>query len=160
VYYLIPVIAAGLFLIIGYSDIRTRRIPNRLAFAVAALGLARLILAGDAAAAVISIGVAAVAFMVGFLLFWRGLLGGGDVKLFSAAVLLVGAPSLSLFLVAMSLCGLVVTLATVAADRLARRPAVSQSSLPEPRSRRTVPYGVAIAGGAVLTLAVQLPHSW
>jgi Flp pilus assembly protein protease CpaA len=65
-----------------------------------------------------------------------------------------------LFLVAMSLSGLVVTLATLAADRLARRPALPQPATGEPRSRRTVPYGVAIAAGAILTLAVQSPVSW
>jgi prepilin peptidase CpaA len=147
-------------LIAAYGDVRTRRIPNALALSVAALGLARLTLTGDLAAALISIGVAAVVFILGFLLFWRGLLGGGDVKLMAASVLLVGAPALSLFFLATSLCGLVVTLATVAADRFARRAACPQSPAGVLRPRRTVPYGVAIAGGAVLTLAVQLPHSW
>jgi Flp pilus assembly protein protease CpaA len=57
----------------------------------------------------------------------------------------------------MSLSGLVVTLATLAADRFARRATLPRSVPGEPRSRRTVPYGVAIAAGAVLTLAAQLP---
>jgi len=161
VQFLIPVLAAGLFLIAAYGDIRTRRIPNALALAVATLGLARLTVIGDPAAALTTLGAAAAVFAVGFLLFWRGLIGGGDVKLMAAAVLLVGAPALSLFLVAMSLCGLAVTLATLAVDRLARRAAGAHPpSENVPGSRRTVPYGVAIAGGAVLTLAVQLPVSW
>jgi prepilin peptidase CpaA len=137
--------------------VRTRRIPNELALAVAALGLVRLVLAGDPAATLVSIGASAAVFVISFLLFWRGLIGGGDVKLLAASVLLVGAPALSLFLVATSLCGLVVSLATLAADRLARRPALPHQAPGEPRPRRTVPYGVAIAGGAILTLAAQFP---
>ena len=160
VQFLIPAVAAGLFLIAAYGDIRTRRIPNALALAVAVLGLVRLVLAGDPAAALLSIAAAAAVFAIGFLLFWRGWLGGGDVKLMAAAILLVGAPAVSLFLIAMSLVGLVVTLATLAADRLARRPATPNSAPEgEPGSRRTVPYGVAIAAGAILTLAVQLSVS-
>ena len=124
-----PVTAVGLFLIAAHGDLRTRRIPNMLVLAVAALGLVQLILAGDPVAALTSVGASAAVFAIGFLLFWRGLLGGGDVKLMAAAVLLVGAPALSLFLVAMSLCGLVVTLATIAADRLARRAAVPHQAL-------------------------------
>lgn len=158
--FLISVIAGALFLVAAYGDVRTRRIPNGLAVALAALGLVRL-LTGNPATMLTSIGAAAAVFAVGLLLFWRRLIGGGDVKLMAAAVLLVGAPALTLFIVAMSLCGLVVTLATLAADRLARRAATLHAS---PRSqlgsRRTVPYGVAIASGAVMTLAVQLPVSW
>ncbi len=158
--FLIPAIAAGLFLIAAYGDLRTRRIPNALALAVAALGLVRLALAGDLAAGLMTVAAAAAVFAIGFLFFWRGWLGGGDVKLMAAAILLVGVPAMSFFLVAMSLVGLVVTLATLAADRFARRPATPNSAPQgEPGSRRTVPYGVAIATGAILTLAVQLSVS-
>jgi prepilin peptidase CpaA len=90
-------------------------------------------------------------------LFWRGLVGGGDVKLTAAAVLLVGYHALSGFLVAMSLCGLVVTLAVLAADRLAPRPAavpLGATHDPTP-ARPTVPYGVAIAASGIVTLVLQ-----
>jgi len=157
---LIAVVAAAFFIFAAYGDVRTRRIPNALALAVAALGLVRFILAGDATAALLSIAAAVVVFAIGLLLFWRGWLGGGDVKLMAAAILLVGVPAVSFFLVAMSLVGLVVTLATLAADRFARRPATPHPAPDsEPASRRTVPYGVAIAAGAILTLAVQLSVS-
>ena len=157
----ITLLTAGLLLIAAYGDVRTRRIPNMLVLAVAALGLMRLTLAEDLTLALFTIATAAAIFAIGLLLFWRGLLGGGDVKLTAAAVLLVGAPALSLFLVAMSLFGLVVTLATIAADCLMGRPATPDvSSGNDLGSRRTVPYGVAIAAGAVLTLAIQFPLSW
>ena len=54
--FLLPAIAAVLFLIAAYGDVRTRRIPNALVLAVAALGLVRLVLAGDLEAALLGIG--------------------------------------------------------------------------------------------------------
>ena len=153
----IPIFGAGCLALAAYTDVRSRRIPNALAVAVAALGIVRLILAGDPGAALDSVAVAAALFAVGFLLFWRGLIGGGDVKLTAAAGLLVGYHALSEFLVAMSLFGLVVTLAVLAADRLAARPAaVPLAAAHDPtRVRPTVPYGVAIAASGILTLVLQ-----
>ena len=126
--YVISLLSTGILLLAAYGDVRTRRIPNILTLAVAVLGLMRLVLIDDLTSALFTIAAAAAVFAIGFLLFWRGLLGGGDVKLMAASVLLVGAPALSLFLVAMSLCGLVVTLATLVADRLARRPATPDAA--------------------------------
>jgi prepilin peptidase CpaA len=159
--YIIPVLAAGLFAVAAYGDVRTRRIPNALAAAVAALGLVRLILTGDPAAVLIGLAAAAGVLACGFLLFWRGLLGGGDVKLMAGSVLLVGHQALPAFLVGMGLCGLLVTFAVLAADRLARRPALPRAAPGDDAPRApTVPYGVAIAGGGILTLFMQFPASW
>jgi prepilin peptidase CpaA len=153
----IPALGTGLFAVAAYKDVQTRRIPNALVVAVAALGIVRLIVAGDPGAALYSVAAAAAIFAVGFLLFWRGLIGGGDAKLIAAAALLVGFHWLFGFLVAMGLCGFVVTLAVLAAARLAPRPAAvrlpaTHSSTP---ARPTVPYGVAIAGSGILTLVLQ-----
>jgi prepilin peptidase CpaA len=153
----IPIFGASCFAIAAYTDVRSRRIPNALAVAVATLGIVRLILAGDPAAALDSVAAAIAIFSAGFLLYWRGLIGGGDVKLMAAAVLLVGYHALSGFLVTMSLCGLAVTLAVLAADRLVTRPAVvplAATHDPTP-ARPTVPYGVAIAASGILTLGLQ-----
>ena len=156
--YLIPVLGVLLLAIVACGDVRTRRIPNALSIAVVALGLLGLALNNEPTAAIESVAAAAAVFGIGFLLFCCGLIGGGDVKMMSATVLLVGSDRLSLFLVAMGLCGLVVTLAVIASDRLARRPALPQAGPDnEPQSPRTVPYGVAIAGGGILTLLAQLP---
>jgi prepilin peptidase CpaA len=153
----IPIFGAGLFAAAAVGDARRRRIPNALAAAVAALGLVRLILAGDSGAALDSIAVAAAVFAVGFLLFWGGLIGGGDVKLITAAVLLVGYHALFEFLAAMSLFGLVVTLVVLAADRLAARPSAESlgATYDPPPAPPTVPYGVAIAAAGVVTLVLQ-----
>ena len=106
-----------------------------------------LIVIGDLNVALYTVGASAFVFIAAFLLFWRGLLGGGDAKLITATALLVGYHNLFSFLVLMSLCGVLVTLAVLATHR----------STPEsqPKARLAVPYGVAIAGGGIVTLLFQ-----
>jgi prepilin peptidase CpaA len=160
--YAIPILGVGLFAVAAYGDVRTRRIPNALVIAVAALGLVRLILAGDPGVALDSFAAAAAILAAGFLLFWRGLFGGGDVKLMAAAVLLVGYHALPGFLVVMGLCGLFVTLAVLAAAQLMQRPAavLGAETHNQTPARATVPYAVPIAASGILTLILQSPISW
>ena len=150
-------LAAIVFVLIAISDLRTRRIPNPATAAIAALGLLRLTLAGDMTTALYTLAATAAVFAATFLLFWRGLLGGGDVKLMAAAALLIGYRDLFSFLFVMSVCGALVALAVFAGDRLGLR---SATTLPpqegrEQTDRLTVPYGMAIALAATLTLFVQ-----
>ena len=87
---IILIIGIALFIAAAYGDIKSLRIPNKLAIAVATLGVVRLLVLGDVSAALYTVGASAIVFIVTFLLFRRGILGGGDVKLLSATVLLVG----------------------------------------------------------------------
>ena len=88
--------AAMLFLVamiyVTISDMRTRRIPNWL---VIALGLAYLPLAWVAGHSsidmAVNIGAGAVMFAVGVVLFAKGWIGGGDVKLAAVSVMWLGA---------------------------------------------------------------------
>ena len=152
----------GIFALVAYGDVRRRRIPNVLAVAIGALGLVRMILAGDPSAFLHTLTAGAAVFAAAFLLFWRGLVGGGDVKLLTAASLLVGYHDLLSFLFLMSLCGAVVSLAVVATNKLAPwlrpipRPATVVSRQPEGTpARLSVPYGVAIAAAGVVILVLQ-----
>ncbi len=157
------VVAVGILALIAYGDVRMRRIPNALSLTIATLGLAHLALAHDAAAASYTLAAAAVTFAVTFLLFWRGVIGGGDAKLLAAVVLLIGHHELLGFLFLMSLCGGALAAATVARDqfrllywrpsRLARLPPSTEAagSITAP-AESTVPYGVAIAAAGVITL--------
>jgi len=182
-------LAIGIFAVVAYGDVRTRRIPNGLVYAIGVLGLARMILAGDPITAGYTLAAGGVALAVGVLLFWRGMLGGGDAKLLAASVLLVGHHELFDFLLVMSLCGLFLALAVLAADRLGPwlqhlpatigfygapvrfavrvqeqldswlhqvprgAPGIEETS--GTASRRSVPYGVAIAAAGVLILVLQ-----
>ena len=158
----ILVSSIGIFAVAAYGDIRTRRIPNVLALAIAALGLGRLVLAHDPIAVGYTLVAAAAMLGVGFLLFWRGILGGGDAKLIAATALLVGYHDLLEFLFLMSLCGLPLAIAVLVRDKLGRRKQLVASVRTPDRtesaavlSRSTVPYGVAISAAGALILLLQ-----
>ncbi len=143
----------ALFVAAGYGDVKTLRIPNSLVIAVAALGLLRLILIGDLSVALSTLGASAIIFITTFLLFWRGFVGGGDAKLMTAAALLVGYHGLFNFLVLMSLCGALVSLAVLYMGWSSV--VVTSDEQPLPKARLAVPYGAGIAGGAIVTLLFQ-----
>src|SRR5262245_13584994 len=151
-------VAVGVFAAAAYSDVRARHIPNELSLAIGALALVRLIPTGDPhPAAVWSIAAAAVVFVVAFVQWRFGLLGGGDAKLLAAAALLVGWRDLFNFLFLMSLGGAVVALAVVAARRIGGPSALllpSPSAVETP-ARPSVPYGLAIAAAAAWVLIRQ-----
>jgi prepilin peptidase CpaA len=152
----ILLLGVALFAIAAYGDIKTRRIPNLLVASVAILGVLRLIVIGDLNAAIQTVTASVIVFIVVFLLFWRNLVGGGDAKLIAAAALLVGSHSLFNFLVLMSLCGLFVTIVVLVTQRSSVVvPSVPSDEKPLPKSRLAIPYGVAIAGGGIVTLLFQ-----
>jgi prepilin peptidase CpaA len=156
-------VAVGILFIVAYEDVRTRRIPNALSLATATLGLARIALAADVIDVGYTLAAAIIIFTITFALFQRGAIGGGDAKILPATVLLVGYKELFGFLFLMSLCGGVLALATLAAERLdpsfrrlqrgAHASSTGCSDRGRVASRRsTVPYGVAVATAGVITL--------
>jgi prepilin peptidase CpaA len=150
--------AIGLLVIVAYGDLRARRIPNVLSAAIAMLGLVRMFLSSDPTRTIHTAGASAAVFAAGFLLFWRGVLGGGDVKLLAAMVLLVGYRDLVGFLFLMSMCGGVLALAILARHKLrllGRRPTRWTARQVSAPAQPTVPYGVAIAAAGVITLILN-----
>ncbi len=156
-------VAVGILVIVAYEDVRTRRIPNALSLATAGLGLARIALAAEVIDAGSTLAAAIIVFAITFALFQRGAIGGGDAKILPATVLLIGYRELLGFLFLMSLCGGVLALATLAAERLDRSfrrlprgahvSSTGQSDRGRVASKRsTVPYGVAVATAGVITL--------
>ena len=150
--------------IIAYDDVRTRRIPNMLAFSIAALGLVRMIYDLDLMAAIHTIEASAVVFAAAFVLFWRGMLGGGDTKLIAATALLIGNHDLVDFLFLMSVCGGALALAILARDELRLQHWYCSRSVratPTHAPGRiqampsTVPYAVAIASAAAVVLTLR-----
>jgi prepilin peptidase CpaA len=112
-----------------------------------------------------ALGVALAVFLVGAFLFARGWLGGGDVKLLSAAALWAGAPQTLGLLVVTALLGGVLALillhpfgrGIVSASRRLLGASGGWRGRPEtPVSRVPVPYGVAIAGAGLIV--VVSPH--
>jgi Flp pilus assembly protein protease CpaA len=174
-------LAAAVFIAAAFGDIRTRKIPNGLVLAISVLGVARLVLAGDFIEAAMTLLAAAAVLALGFALFWRGIIGGGDAKLVSGAALLVGYHDLFGFLFLMSLCGGALAVAALAHHRMvpwvetailavrARRwpggwitrhpraaaPLAAASNSGQSAMQLSVPYGVAIAAAGIITLGLQ-----
>ena len=158
----VVLVAIGILSVIACGDVRTRRIPNVLTFAIAMLGLVQMILDCDLLAAIHTIAASVAVFAAAFVLFWRGMLGGGDAKLVAAMTLLIGYHDLVGFLFLMSVCGGALALAILARDQLylqnwhrSRSTRVLAGQVGDHIAapmQSTVPYAVAIAGAGVIVL--------
>jgi prepilin peptidase CpaA len=136
-------VLALLLVIAAVIDVRTFTISNRLNLGVALLAplfwwSVGMPLWPDVA---IQIGLAAAVFGLFALAFYAGMMGGGDVKLAAALALWFSPLTTARFLVFMSIAGGVLTLVVLARHRMQKKP-----------GRPRVPYGVAIAIGALAIL--------
>ena len=147
---------AGLMATAAFEDLRRLVIPNGLILGLCALWPFHLatapLLAPAAGGAVLC---AAAVFLVGALLFSRGLIGGGDVKLLAAATLWAGPGGTAPLLVLTGLLGGVLSLlllTPIGALIAAARPALlcPEGAAAHKASPLLVPYGVAIAAAALI----------
>jgi prepilin peptidase CpaA len=153
---IVLIVGICIFAVVAYGDIRTRRIPNEMIVAILVLAAFRIAIDGDPRAGLFTLAASAALFISTFLLFWRGLLGGGDVKLIGATALLIGYHSFFEFLFVMSVSGALIAVAVLARDRLGLRRATTPGlEEQEAQARLTVPYGVAIAAAGIVVLLVQ-----
>jgi prepilin peptidase CpaA len=135
---------AATLMVAAVIDARTFTISNRLNLTVAVgaplywLSIALAPWPGMA----IQLAAGGIVFLVLAGAFYAGMMGGGDVKLAAALSLWLSPGGTFKFLVLMSLAGGVLTLAIVAWHRAKRR-----------EGRPEIPYGVAIAFGALAILA-------
>jgi prepilin peptidase CpaA len=139
--------ASVVFLIASYHDIRERSIPNWLPAAIAAAGFLKWLVLGQIAPALWALAAAAVVLLISAVLFRQGWMGGGDAKLATAAVFLLGAPATLQFLLLMSVFGgILAVLLLLMRGRAGERP--------------TIPYGVAIAASAIAMMALDWRAMW
>ena len=137
------VILALLLVVAAVIDMRTRTISNRLNLSVALLApvfwwsIGLPLWPNVAVQVALALGV----FTLLALPFYLGMMGGGDVKLGAALALWFPPDAILAFLVIMSLAGGVLTLIVVVAHRLRKK-----------EGRPEIPYGVAIAIGALAIL--------
>lgn len=152
----------------AWTDLRERRIPNRLTYAGMLLALLlRIAFGWDAVIA--GFGGVAIAFLFSFPLFAIGALGAGDGKLLMALGMLMGPRQFALSLLVIAVAGGILSLAeairqkrfgaTLRSIRFILWGWVLQvaasgnffSSPPKPSAPSvTIPYGVAIAVGAMI----------
>jgi prepilin peptidase CpaA len=126
-----------LLVVAAYGDVTTLTIPNLLIAAIALLGIIRLIVIGNIKIALYTVGVSFLVFIAGTVIFAHGLIGGGDVKLITAAALLIGYRDSIGFLLLLVICG--------AVHYVIARTAASS----------TIPLGVAIAIAGSMMLLIR-----
>lgn len=167
--------ASALLIVAALRDIAVRQIPNWIAFALVLLAIPARLATGDLPAGVI----AAASVLLALIVLWRlGVLGGGDVKLWTATSLLVTPVLLEQadFSLRVVLAGGVVALAYLAMRIAARRLLRHRSSLRASASRSDrktviarivgieawraarggpIPYAVAISAAGLISLWTQ-----
>jgi len=156
----LPVFAA-VMAIAAYEDFRRLVIPNLLPAVLCVAWPVHFAAVPSLFGAMTAVGCALAVFIVGAALFARGFLGGGDVKLLTAATLWCGAAGTPSLLVLTGILGGVLTLFLLlpfgaqlaAAGRALLGPAAIATVHDTSKS---VPYGVAIAGAALIV--VLSPH--
>jgi prepilin peptidase CpaA len=157
-----------LAIIITYYDVRYRRIPNAFVLATLLSGLLINIIFGGLQGAMASLGGCILAFTLMFMLHIFGAMGAGDVKLFAAIGSVMGTqlvlPTFVVVILTGGALAVCLTLRTGAIrDTLQRVMQILVGLLPGwqmprfavPADRRlTIPYGVAITFGSLISLAI------
>ena len=140
------------------TDLVDRRIANWISLAlIGGYVLLALVNLTPPMVVAMHLGVALIAFVVGFICFAIGQMGGGDVKLIAASVLWFGPHMAAVeYVVSLSLSGVGVTLVFVlmrldTAQFLMASNAITRPFAGRDPSGRDIPYGVAIAAGALMT---------
>lgn len=141
---------AGIAGVGAWLDWHYRLLPNRLCAVALVAGLVVTGLGQGLAALLPHLGHAVLALLVGMALFAGGVIGGGDAKFYAALAAWFPLAEGFRLLLLVALAGLVLT---VALWLLVWRTAPAGRSSPAAGGQpRTVPYGVAIAAGAVMML--------
>src|SRR4051794_9534291 len=144
----------------AFEDFRRLTIPNLLPVLLCAAWPLYVAAAPTLGGVLSAVGVALAVFLAGAVLFARGWLGGGDVKLLAAATLWAGASqTIGLLLVTGVLGGVLALILWSPFGRfaLSARWLFGPLGFAEaPGSAIPVPYGVAIAGAALIVIVS--PH--
>jgi prepilin peptidase CpaA len=167
-----PIIAQVLMTIVAallvwgaVTDVRTARIPNRLVLAGLLLAPAAALAHGGVAGLGAALAAAGIAFGIGFAGFALGAIGGGDAKFLMVGAALVGLHQLVPFLLAAAAIGGLLAIGTIVWQRRGIEATVMTADLAKSMAtlgrkgyrgrlgedgRMAVPYGVAIAAGALI----------
>ena len=133
-------------------DFKYRRLPNRASTLSLALFVPWAVV-GGVGSLLPAFAAFAIAGLVAFALYLFKIIGAGDCKLFSCLALFSGLPLLPHYALVTALSGGVVAAAYIAANPTRNLIAFQTRGL-VPASRG-VPYGFAIAGGALVMVWFQ-----
>ena len=135
------------------SDLFTMTISNRVTLALVAGFAILALMTGMPPQTMLEHGGAAlVVLVIGFVLFTRGWIGGGDAKLAAATALWLGWGHLFDYMLYASLLGGVLTLGLLQFRKLALPSSIAAMGWVERlhRPEGGVPYGIALATAALL----------
>lgn len=138
------------------SDAMTMRIPNMLIlYLLAGFALSTALSPPGWVDLAASVAVGAAILAVGLILFARGWMGGGDVKLLAVTGLWLGPAATPALLILTALAGGVLTLALLACHALGthRLAGGKVAAFQDPMGR--VPYGIAIAAAAIAVVLLR-----
>ncbi len=148
----IAIIALALCIYAAATDVKRLEIDNWVSLAVAALFVVYGLL--EPVQWVSHIVVMLVMLLLGFVLNRAGVMGGGDVKLLTALSLWAGLSGLPTMLMATSLAGAVVAVATLSMRNISFTAPTGLAWIDGAREERPhVAYGIAIAVGAAAMLS-------
>lgn len=158
----------ALAIIISYYDVRYRRIPNVWVLVTLLCGLGINLFSGGASGLAQSVKGCLLGFGLMLLLHIFGALGAGDVKLFAAIGSVLGVKLVLPALFVVALVGGVLAVYTMLRANLVRTTMIRVMQIfvgllpgwQMPRfavpadKRHTIPYGVAITVGSLISLAL------
>lgn len=152
--------ATFLFLMLyaSITDIKALRIPNWISLATIGLFAVFALIGGKNLPILDHLLTAAVVLVVGFGVYSFGYMGAGDIKLMTAIGLWTGSILVFDFLFLMSLFGAALALITLGGkkylfwDETGWSPSKLSRFFPGWVRRGVIPYGVAIAFGASLSV--------
>ena len=144
---------AALLVLAALEDLWRLRISNWICAAIIVAAFVAVVLAGPVADLWQNVAVFAALLAVGTPLFAYGKMGGGDVKLLAATGLWFDLAGAGRMIVAVMLAGGVVAI-VVLILRTIKWSQAARERIAILRPKGGIPYGVAIAGGALATLAI------
>jgi prepilin peptidase CpaA len=136
------------------TDLHRFEIPNRIPIILAGAFLFASLASGQDLLIILrQCGIAAAFLLLGLLLFSRGIVGGGDVKLLAACVPWLAPGQLLPFLFWMAVFGGFIGLLAIAIRRLPAPYGLADNAwLSRFKASDKIPYGLAIGCAGLITL--------
>ncbi len=142
---------AGPLLVAAVLDALTYRIPNLVTLTLALAFIPAALMAPQPVAWGSHLAAGGLTFAAVFLAFLRGWIGGGDAKLLAAVALWVGLAGLPVTALLVGMFGGALGVGLLAARRVFPLVVMAQR-LRALRPGAPVPYGVAVAAGAIAAM--------
>jgi prepilin peptidase CpaA len=160
-----------LAVLVIYYDVRYRRIPNPFVLATLIAGFSVNLIIGGFSGGLNSLRGCLFAFILMLMLHVFGAMGAGDVKLFAAIGSVIGAPLVLPTFIVVLITGGVLALISILRSGVFKTtmlrvlqifvgllPGWPMPKFSVPADRRlTIPYGVAITVGAIISTAIFKP---